>query len=243
MDSVVVKNLVKNYKDVKAVKNISFSIKKGEIFGLLGPNGAGKTTTINCITQLSTMTSGKILVNGFDVNKNYVEAKTKLGLSSQDIKFDIYFSVLDILTYQGGYYGIPKKKAQVRALKLLKDFNLYDKRNEQVRHLSGGMKRKFSIIRALMHSPDVLILDEPTAALDVDSRYELWDFVKKLNKQGITIVLTTHYIEEAEKLCDRVCIISNGKILKLDKTSKMVDELSRNKIIFYFYFNWFPNLF
>lgn len=233
MDSIVIKNLRKDYGKVKAVDNISFSIKKGEIFGFLGPNGAGKTTTINCICQLSTITSGKITVEGYDTKKDYLDAKKQLGLSPQDIQFDPLFKLIDVLTYQAGYFGIPKKEAMKRAEKLLKDFNLYEKRNQTMRQLSGGMKRKFSIIKALVHNPKILILDEPTAALDVDTRYEMWDFIKNVKKQGITIILTTHYIEEAEKLSDRVAIINKGKLIKLDKTSKIIDDLSQNIISIY----------
>lgn len=234
MDSIVIKNLKKNYGSVQAVRNISFSVKKGEIFAFLGPNGAGKTTTINCIVQLSSFTSGKILVEGFDVEKDYLDARKQIGLSPQDIQFDPLFKIIDVLTYQAGYFGIPMKKAKVRAEKLLKDFDLYDKKNQTMRELSGGMKRKFSIIKALIHEPQILILDEPTAALDVDSRYEMWEFIKKIKKQGITIILTSHYIEEAEKLSDRVGIINKGKLIKLDKTSKILEDLSQNVITIYF---------
>ncbi|MCF7871635.1 ABC transporter ATP-binding protein [Candidatus Woesearchaeota archaeon] len=238
MNSVEIKGLVKEYKEKKketiiAVDNISFNVKKGEIFGFLGPNGAGKTTTINCVTQLSNKTSGKIFVNGFDTEKQYLEARRQIGLSPQDLLFDPYFTVMELLTYQGGYFGMPKKQAQKRAEKLLKQFNLWDKRKVNMRQLSGGMKRKFSIIKALMHEPSILILDEPTAALDVDSRYELWEFIKKLNNEGITIILTTHYIEEAEKLADRICIINKGKIIKLEEKEKIIDELSQNIITIY----------
>ena len=233
-ESIVIKNLKKEYSDVKAVKGVSFSVKKGEIFGFLGPNGAGKTTTINCITQLSSITSGTILVNGYDVVTDYLDARTQIGLSPQDLNFDIYFSVLNTLIYQAGYFGIKKNEAKKRALKLLKEFGILDKKDELFRGLSGGMKRKLSIIKAIIHEPQILILDEPTAALDVDSRYELWEFIKKLNKtKGITIFLTTHYIEEAEKLCERICIINKGKIIKLDTTEKIMNELSQNIISIY----------
>lgn len=242
VNSIQIKNLVKEYKvegkgkkknSVKAVDGLSFDIKKGEIFGFLGPNGAGKTTTINCICQLSTITSGTIIIEGFNVKKDYLDAKMQVGLSPQDIQFDPLFKIIDVLTYQAGYFGMPKKEAIKRAEQLLKDFNLYDKRNQTMRQLSGGMKRKFSIIKALVHNPKVLILDEPTAALDVDSRYEMWDFIKNVKKQGITIILTTHYIEEAEKLSDRIAIINKGKLIKLDKTEKIIDDLSQNIISIY----------
>ena len=233
MDSLEIINLKKSYGKVKAVDNISFSVMQGEIFGFLGPNGAGKTTTINCITQLSTIDSGKITVNGFDVVKDYLDARTQIGLSPQEIQFDPFFKIFDVLVYQAGYFGIKSKDAKKRAEKLMKEFGLWEKRNTTMRALSGGMKRKFSILKAIMHEPKILILDEPTAGLDVDSRYELWDFIKKLNKNGITIILTTHYIEEAEKLTHRVGIINKGKIIKLDDTSKIVDDLSQNIISIY----------
>lgn len=236
MKSIVVKDLKKSYgknQKTKAVKGISFEVEQGEIFGILGPNGAGKSTTIQCMCQLSTITSGTIKINGFDVKKEYIQAKEQIGLSPQELKFDLYFTIQELLIYQAGYFGIPKKEAKTKALNLLKEFGLYEKRKQTVRELSGGMKRKFSIIKALIHDPKIIILDEPTAALDVDTRYELWEFVKKLNKKGITIILTTHYIEEAEKLCNRIAILSKGKIIKLEKTSKLLEDLSRNKITFY----------
>ncbi|MCF7866365.1 ABC transporter ATP-binding protein [Candidatus Woesearchaeota archaeon] len=239
MNSIEIQGLVKKFtikkkkEEVFAVNNISFNIKKGEIFGFLGPNGAGKTTTINCITQLSNKTSGKILVNGHDVEKQYREARNQIGLSPQDLTFDPYFTILEILVYQGGYFGMLKKQAQKRAEKLLKQFELWEKRKSRIKQLSGGMKRKLSIIKAMMHKPEILILDEPTAALDVDSRYELWEFIKKLNEQGITIILTTHYIEEAEKLADRIAIINKGKIIKLEEKEKIIEDLSQNKITIY----------
>lgn len=233
MLSVQIKNLIKDYGKVKAVRNISFEIKKGEIFGFLGPNGAGKTTTINCICQLSTFNSGSITVNGFDVKKDYLDARRQIGLSPQEIQFDPFFPIFKVLVYQAGYFGVRVADAKKRAEKLLKEFDIWDKRNLTMRALSGGMKRKFSIIKALMHSPQILILDEPTAGLDVDSRFELWDFIRDLNKKGITIILTTHYIEEAEKLSDRIGIINKGKIIKLDKTSDIIDELSHNVISIY----------
>lgn len=230
MNSIEIKNLVKKYGNLTAVDNISFHVKKGEILGFLGPNGAGKTTTIQCITQLSTITSGKIIIEGFDIAEEYLEAKKMIGLSPQDIFFDPYFKIMDVLVYQAGYYGVPAKKAIKRAEKLLKEFELWDKRDKTMRELSGGMKRKLSIIKALMHEPKILILDEPTAALDVNSRLELWENIKSLNKKGITIILTTHYIEEAEKLSNRICIVNKGKIIKMEDTSSIMQELSQNVI-------------
>ncbi|MAG48047.1 ABC transporter ATP-binding protein [archaeon] len=230
MNSVIIKNLTKKYKNLLAVDNISFNIKKGEIFGLLGPNGAGKTTIINCITQLSTITNGTIKVNSYDTKENYLEARKELGLSPQELKFDHYFPIQDILIYQGGYFGIPIKESKARTYKLLKLFDLFEKRKKTPSQLSGGMLRRLSLAKSMMHNSNILILDEPTAALDVESRHLLWEYIKDLNKKGITIILTTHYIEEAENLCDTICIIQKGKIIKLEKKEKLIEDLSRNII-------------
>ena len=227
---VEIHGLNKSYEDVHAVKDLTFNIKEGEIFGFLGPNGAGKTTTIKCITQLATMDEGSIKVSGYDVKDDYLEAREKIGLSQQEVKLDPYFSVIDTLEYAGGYFGIPKAEARRRCKRYLKKFDLFDKKDDDTRKLSGGMKRKLSIIKALLHKPDILILDEPTAGLDVDSRYELWNFIKEQNKKGTTIILTTHYIEEAEKLADRIGIINHGELIKLEEKSKIIDELSQNVI-------------
>ncbi len=233
MNAVEVSNLTKRYKKILAVDNISFKIKKGEIFGILGPNGAGKTTTINCITQLANKTSGKIKVNNYDTVKNYLEARKQIGLSPQDLKFDPYFSIEELLIYQAGYYGIKEEEAKKKVTDLLKLFDLYEKRKVTIRELSGGMLRRLSLAKAMIHSPSILILDEPTAALDVESRYSLWDYIKKINKEGITIILTTHYIEEAERLCDTICIMQKGKIIKLEEKKRLIEDLSRNIIKIY----------
>lgn len=230
---VQIKNLVKEYNGTRAVKGISFNIRKGEVFGFLGPNGAGKTTTINSICQLATPTKGKITVNGYDIDKDYIKAKMEIGLSPQEMQMDVYFTIWEILVYQGGYFGVPKKQAEKKARELLEEFNLWEKRKKTIKELSGGMKRKLSIAKAMIHNPKILILDEPTAGLDVDTRYELWDLIKKLKKQGITIILTTHYIEEAEKLSDRIGIINQGELVKLDHTKNIIEKLSQNIITIY----------
>lgn len=227
---VKIKNLHKNYGETKAVQGLTFNIKEGEIFGFLGPNGAGKTSTIGCITQLNKISSGSITVDGFDVEKDYLEARKRIGLSQQEINLDPYFKVIDTLEYTAGYFGVPKKEARKKCKYYLKKFDLWDKRNDDTRKLSGGMKRKLSIIKAILHDPKILILDEPTAGLDVDSRYELWEFIKEQNKKGTTIILTTHYIEEAEQLSDRIGIINKGKLLKLESKDKIVGDLSHNVI-------------
>ncbi len=233
MNAISIKNLTKEYNGSKAVNNLTLNVKKGEILGFLGPNGAGKTTTINCISQLANMTRGSIIVNGFDIEKDYVEAKKQIGLSPQEISRDHYFKIKDILQYQAGYFGIRKQEAIDKATKLLKDFGLWDKKDKKLKELSGGMKRKLSLAKALIHDPKILILDEPTAGLDVDTRYELWTLIKDLKKKGITIILTTHYIEEAEKLSDRIGIISRGDLIKLDNTKSIMDDLSQNVIKIY----------
>jgi len=231
--AIIINALVKKYDKVTAVDGVSFSIKKGEMFGLLGPNGAGKTSTINCICQLASFSGGTITVCDHDVVKDYRAAKRKIGLSPQELTFDLYFSVIDTLVYTGGYFGMRKAAAEARAKDLLTQFGLWEKKSAMFRELSGGMKRKANIAKALMHDPDILILDEPTAGLDVESRYDLWEFIRNLNKQGTTIILTTHYIEEAHRLCERIGIIDRGKLVKIDLTKNIVDELSRNVIRLY----------
>ena len=233
MNAISVKNLTKEYNGTVAVNNLSLTVKKGEILGFLGPNGAGKTTTIHCIAQLASVTKGSIKVNGYDIKKDYVEAKKQIGLSPQEIAGDFYFKIKDIVQYQAGYFGIRKKEAKKRTEKLLKEFGLWGKKEKRLRELSGGMKRKLSLAKALIHKPKILILDEPTTGLDVDTRYELWELIKGLKEKGITIILTTHYIEEAEKLSDRIAIISKGNLIKLEDTKNIMEELSQNVIKIY----------
>jgi len=228
--AISIKNLVKNYDGTEAVNNISFDIKQGEFFGFLGPNGAGKTSTINAITGIANFNSGKIEVFGNDVVKNYRKARSFIGLSPQEFNFDPFLTVQQILVYQGGYYGIPKSVCNKRAKELMKLFGVYEKRNATIRALSGGLKRRLIIARALIHKPKILILDEPTAGVDVELRHYLWDLLKKLNKEGTTIFLTTHYIEEAERLCDRVCILHKGKILEIDDKKKLMKRFSKSQI-------------
>jgi len=234
MDSVIsIKNLVKNYDKLEALKGINLEIKKGEFFGLLGPNGAGKTTMINIMTALCNKTSGTVEIYGHDHVKNYREARKYIGLVPQEFNFDQFSKVIDMLLYQGGFYGIPRDECKKRAEKILKMLDLWEKRDSKLRYLSGGMKRRAMIARSLIHNPKVLILDEPTAGVDVELRKSTWEFIKKLNKQGVTILLTTHYIEEAEELCDRVAIINHGKIIALDRTHKLMDNLESSVIQIY----------
>ena len=228
--AISIKNLVKNYDGVEAVNNISLDIKQGEFFGFLGPNGAGKTSTINAITGIANFNSGKIEVFGQDVIKDYRKARSFIGLAPQEFNFDVFLSAYENLIYQGGYYGIPKDVCKQRAQELLKLFGIHEKKNTGIRALSGGMKRRLIIARALINKPKILILDEPTAGVDVELRHYLWDLLKKLNRAGTTIFLTTHYIEEAEKLCDRICILHKGKILEIDDKKKLMNRFAKSQI-------------
>lgn len=225
MYAIEIKNLSKNYKGVKAVKNLSFNIKKGDFFGFIGPNGAGKTTTINSIVGLVNF-EGSIKVSGYDVIKDYRQARNLIGLSPQEYNFDRFLTVEECLLYTAGYYGLKKLEAKKRTNQLLKRFRLYDHRKKRSEMLSGGMKRRLIIARALIHKPEILILDEPTAGVDVKLRKELWDDLRKVNKEGTTIILTSHYIEEIEELCNTVCIINKGKIVALDEKKKIMENLS-----------------
>ncbi len=227
-NAIVIKNLIKNYQDLKALKGISLEIKEGEFFGLLGLNGAGKTTLIEILTGLCNKTSGKVTLFGKDVVEDYREARALIGLVPQEFNFDIFETVYNILYYNAGYFGIPAKDRKFRVETLLKELGLLEKRNSPARTLSGGMKRKLMIARALIHQPKILILDEPTAGVDVETRKYLWEYMNKLNQQGTTILLTTHYIEEAEALCERIAIINLGKIIKLDKTKNLLNLLEGN---------------
>jgi ABC-2 type transport system ATP-binding protein len=216
--------LVKRYGDFTAVDGISFDVPEGEFFGLLGPNGAGKTTTINSIVGLSTITSGSIRLFGLDVAADWRPARRMVGLSPQEYNFDRYLNIRDVLIYQAGYYGLHGKAIEARADELLERFDLTSKAKQVYTRLSGGMKRRLTIARALIHEPRLLILDEPTAGVDVELRLELWSFLRELNRSGTTIILTTHYLEEAEELCSRIGIIEAGKLVALETTRKLIGE-------------------
>ncbi len=213
MNAVEINHLKKSYPNVAALKGVDVAIPQGEFFGLLGPNGAGKTTLISSIVGLVKPNSGEIRVMGFELRKNPREAKQQIGLSPQEINIHNYTPIRKILEFQGGFYGLSKKESLKRGEELLKHFSLWEKRNVGRYQLSGGMQRRLMIARALMGKPKILILDEPTAGIDVELRHELWSFLKELNRNGTTILLTTHYIEEAELLCDRVAIINHGRIV------------------------------
>jgi len=231
MNAIEIQSLRKTYDTGdKALKGIDLNIKQGSFFGLLGPNGAGKTTTIGILTGLVNKTSGSAKILGHDIITDFKPARKSIGLSPQEINLDVFFSVRQILLFQAGYYGVPQKLAEDRVDTILKKLDLYHKRNETSRHLSGGMKRRIQIAKALVHDPPILILDEPTAGVDIELRHMLWDYLKELNKEGKTILLTTHYIEEAEKLCDEIAIINNGNIIKQGETKSIIKEVSLNTI-------------
>jgi len=216
----------RNRSDVVAVDDISFSVEPGEFFGLLGPNGAGKTTTINAMVGLAQITAGSIALFGHDVERDWRAARATVGLAPQEYNFDRYLNIRDVLIYQAGYYGLRGPAVRRRADDLLERFDLTGKARQPYTRLSGGMKRRLTLARALMHEPRLLILDEPTAGVDVELRIELWTFLKELKAAGTTIVLTTHYLEEAEELCDRIAIIEAGKVVALERTSALIGNRS-----------------
>jgi ABC-2 type transport system ATP-binding protein len=209
-----IEDLVKRYPTgVEALQGVSLDIKPGELFGLLGPNGAGKSTLIHCATGLAQITSGVIEVFGHDAIVDYGEARQAVGLAPQEVNLDWFLTVEETLDYHAGYFGMPKQDRRERTRELLETFSLTEKRDERTRTLSGGMKRRLILARAVMHRPRLLILDEPTAGVDVELRLELWHYVQRINQEGTSILLTTHYIEEAEQLCDRIAFINEGKIV------------------------------
>jgi ABC-2 type transport system ATP-binding protein len=222
MAALDVQGLTKTYgSGTKALKGINLEIPEGSFFGLLGPNGAGKSTLIHCIMGLAIPTSGTASVFGHDVVSDYRQARASVGLAPQEINLDWFLSVEETLDYHGGYFGMRKKERKARIEELLEAFSLTDKRKVNGRFLSGGMKRRVVLARALMHRPKLLILDEPTAGVDVELRLDLWKYMKQVNKEGTTILLTTHYIEEAEQLCDNLALINHGKIIKTGTSNEL----------------------
>ena len=205
--AIHIKGLKKSYNNTPALNGVDIEISNGEFFGLLGPNGAGKTTTINILTGLVFKDAGTCLVFEKDIVKDYRYTRSKIGIAAQELSVDWFFTIEKLLYFQAGYYGISAQKAKTRVDELLKRLGLDKKRDSRLRQLSGGMKRRFQIAKALVHDPDILILDEPTAGVDVELRHDLWKYLKELHNKGKTILLTTHYIEEAELLCDNVAII------------------------------------
>jgi ABC-2 type transport system ATP-binding protein len=209
-----ISHLTKRYPTgTEALTDVSLRIEAGEFFGLLGPNGAGKSTLIHCSTGLARPTSGSVRVFGHDAVDHYGEARRAVGLAPQDLNIDWFLTLEETLDYHGGYFGMPRRERRERAAELLDTFSLTAKRKDRTRTLSGGMKRRLVLARALMHRPRLLILDEPTAGVDVELRLELWHYVRRINAEGTTILLTTHYLEEAEQLCDRIAFIDDGQIV------------------------------
>jgi len=226
-------NLKKTYQSgLQALKGIDLEVDEGDFFALLGPNGAGKSTTIGIITSLVNKTAGKVNIFGLDIDYHSLEAKSLIGVAPQEINFSQFENPLEILLNQGGYYGINRKTAYERAEKYLRNMGLWEKRNHPSRTLSGGLKRRLMIARALIHEPRLLILDEPTAGVDVELRRSMWDFLIDINNQGTTIVLTTHYLEEAEKLCKNVAIIDKGNIIENTTIKTLLSKLDIETFIF-----------
>jgi ABC-2 type transport system ATP-binding protein len=213
-----------------ALDNVQLDIEEGEFFGLLGPNGAGKTTMISILAGLTRATSGRVTVQGFDVQADYAQARRKLGIVPQELVFDPFFNVREALRFQSGYFGIQKNDAWID--ELLDSLGLADKAGANMRQLSGGMKRRMLVAQALVHKPPVIVLDEPTAGVDVELRQTLWQFVSSLNKQGHTVLLTTHYLEEAEALCGRIAMLKTGRIVALDRTTDLLKAASGNVLRF-----------
>ena len=234
MSAVTFHNVSKTYitprGEFQALKGVSFSIEPGEFFGLLGPNGAGKTTLISILAGLSRASGGHVTVHGADVQTQFAEARRQLGVVPQELVFDPFFTVREALRFQSGYFGIHHNGAWID--ELLEGLGLADKAGANMRQLSGGMKRRVLVAQALVHKPPVIVLDEPTAGVDVELRQTLWQFVSRLNKQGSTVLLTTHYLEEAEALCGRIAMLKQGQVIALEKTSDLLRRASAKVLRF-----------
>ena len=227
MKALDIQGLTKTYKGgVQALKGVDLTVEQGDFFALLGPNGAGKSTTIGIISSLVNQTNGKVSVFGFDLNSQMEQAKACIGLVPQEFNFNQFETVMQIVLNQAGYYGVPRSVAKERAQKYLAQLDLWEKRDARARELSGGMKRRLMIARALMHEPKLLILDEPTAGVDIEIRRSMWGFLEEINRQGITIILTTHYLEEAEMLCRNIAIINKGIIVENTSMKSLLSKLS-----------------
>ncbi|MFQ1006749.1 hypothetical protein B6D12_03915 [Gilliamella apicola] len=229
LELVALKKIYKN--GVEALKGIDLTVQAGDFYALLGPNGAGKSTTIGIISSLVTKTSGEVRIFGYDLDTDIVNAKRQLGLVPQEFNFNQFEEVIQIVTNQGGYYGLPRKLALERAEKYLRILDLWDKRHSRANMLSGGMKRRLMIARALVHEPKLLILDEPTAGVDIELRRSMWDFLREINRQGITIILTTHYLEEAEMLCRNIGIIQHGQLIANSSMRELLANSQSETII------------
>lgn len=234
MSAVSFQNVSKTFStprgQLHALKNVSFDIQSGEFFGLLGPNGAGKTTLISILAGLARASSGRILVQGADVQTDFAQARRQLGVVPQELVFDPFFTVREALRFQSGYFGIRGNDDWID--ELLQGLGLTDKANANMRQLSGGMKRRVLVAQALVHRPPVIVLDEPTAGVDVELRQTLWAFISKLNKQGSTVLLTTHYLEEAEALCGRIAMLKSGQVVALEKTSTLLKRAAATQLCF-----------
>lgn len=230
--AIEIKGLKKVYAGgMQALKGIDLTIQKGDFFALLGPNGAGKTTTIGILVSLITKTAGKIKIAGIDVDKHPGQARAKIGIVPQEFNLNMFETLWNTLIQQAGYYGVPRKEAKARAIKLLKQLELYQKRHTLNRNLSGGMKRRLMIARGMIHEPDILLLDEPTAGVDVEIRQSMWAFLNEYNAAGTTILLTTHYLEEAEKLCRHLAIINHGEIIKTGSVKNVLSMLENETLV------------
>jgi len=233
MHALVLRQLTKVYKNgIKALKGIDLEVAEGDFFALLGPNGAGKTTAIGIVTSLVNKTGGTVEVFGYDLDNELERAKSCIGIVPQEINFNMFETVFTIVVNQAGFYGIPRRLAKQRAEKYLKQLQLWDRRNSIARSLSGGMKRRLMIARALMHEPKLLILDEPTAGVDIEIRRSMWEFLRNINDEGTTIILTTHYLEEAESLCRNVAIIEGGRIIERDTMANVLRKLQTETFVF-----------
>lgn len=229
-DILILDDLTKKYGSETAVDNVSLRIRRGTFFGLLGQNGAGKSSIIHCIMGIAKITSGKITVDGTDVEREYKKARLKVGLSPQEFNVDVFTSPRKLLDYVGGYYGIEKKERNRRTELLLRQFDLEKHANMQFMKLSGGLKRRVILARALMHAPQLLILDEPTAGVDVEQRRELWNYLKSLNASGTTIILTSHYLDEIEALCNDIAVIHRGKIVACESKESFTKQGSVEEV-------------
>ncbi|WP_260482954.1 ABC transporter ATP-binding protein [Sphingomicrobium flavum] len=228
--AIAIESLSKTYKGGKqALDNVSFDVPQGQIFGLLGPNGAGKSTLINILAGMVNKSGGAARVWGFDIDAQPRNAKRAIGIVPQEILFDPFFTPREALENQAGLYGVPKGQRQTDAL--LAAVHLTDKADAYARTLSGGMKRRLLVAKAMVHSPPILVLDEPTAGVDIDLRQQLWDYVRSLNEQGVTVVLTTHYLEEAEQLCDRIAIINHGKLIANEPTRDLIAKAQDKEVV------------
>jgi ABC-2 type transport system ATP-binding protein len=233
MHALSARGLTKTYKNgVQALKGVDLDVEEGDFFALLGPNGAGKTTLIGIVTSLVNKSAGKVSVFDFDIDSEIERAKSCIGIVPQEINFNMFESPETIVVNQAGFYGVERGLARVRAEKYLKQLQLWDKRKTMARALSGGMKRRLMIARALMHEPKLLILDEPTAGVDIEIRRSMWEFLRQINAEGTTIILTTHYLEEAENLCRNIAIIDGGRIIERDRMSNLLRKLQTESFLF-----------